>query len=425
MDARKAAFTSLLRCEKAGKYTNLELDSAIKKYGLDEAERALFTALVYGVTERAITLDSVITRFSSLGDNRIAPAVRVILRLGIYQILFLDRIPDHAAVSESVELAKTYCRSAASFVNAILRRTVRERESITYPTPAVAYGLREDLWQMWCAQYGEECTLRIARSLSEPKYLTLHANTLRMGAGELRRHIECESRAGELAPDCVRLCEGMPVTDFAPLEDGMCFVQDESSAYAASLVSAEPGMRVTDACACPGGKSFAIALQMKNTGELISCDLHENKLSLIESGARRLGIDIITTRAADGRVFIPALEGTQDRVLCDVPCSGYGVLAKKPDLRHKSVEETSHLPEVQYAILENCARYVKDGGMLVYSTCTLNKRENEQVAERFLVRHAEFSPAPFDTPQGAAHMRTVFPFEHGSDGFFAARFVKK
>ncbi len=421
MQARKAAFNSLLRCEKAGRYTNIELDSAIKKYGLEEEERALYTALVYGVTERAVTLDYIIGRFSSLPDNKIAPAVRVILRLGIYQLLFLDRVPDHAAVSESVELAKIFCKSAAPFVNAILRRTARERESITYPTPAVKYGIREDMYDLFREQYGEAEVERICASFCESTYLTLHANTLKITAQELREHIECESEIGKLAPDCVRLLENMPVSDFAPLEDGLCYVQDESSAYAVSLLCAEPGMTVVDTCACPGGKSFALALQMKNEGKLISCDLHENKLSLCEAGAKRLGIDIMTTRAADGRVFIPEYEGIADRVLCDVPCSGFGVLGKKPDLRHKSIRETEHLPEVQYAILENCSRYVKSGGVLLYSTCTLNKRENEEVAERFLSSHSDFEPYPED----GVYMRTIFPYEYGSDGFFFCRMRRK
>ena len=421
MQARKATFNSLLRCEKAGRYTNIELDSAIKKYGLEEEERALYTALVYGVTERAVTLDYIIGRFSSLPDNKIAPAVRVILRLGIYQLLFLDRVPDHAAVSESVELAKTYCRSAAPFVNAILRRTVREREDITYPTPAVKYGIREDMYGLFREQYGEAQAERICVSFCEPTYLTLHANTLKVSASELREHIECESELGSLAPDCVRLTENMPISDFAPLEDGLCYVQDESSAYAVSLLGAQPGMTVIDTCACPGGKSFALALQMKNEGTLISCDLHENKLSLCESGAKRLGIDIMTTRSADGRVFIPEYEGVADRVLCDVPCSGFGVLGKKPDLRHKSIGETEHLPRVQYAILENCSRYVKSGGVLLYSTCTLNKRENEEVAERFLCAHPEFEPYPAN----GEYMRTIFPYEYGSDGFFFCRMLRK
>ncbi len=420
MTARNAAFLSLVRCEKAGKYTNLELDAAIRKYGLDESERALYTALVYGVTERAITLDYVISLFSSLPERKIAPAVRVILRLGVYQLLFLDRIPDHAAVSESVELCKRYSRAAAPFVNAVLRTVIRQKDGITYPDPAVRYGLRREVYEMWQEQYGAALAERIAGALNTPARMTLHANTLRLSAGQLREQIECETVQGVLCPDCVRLLEHMPVTDFAPLADGQCFVQDESSAYAASLLDARPGMRVVDACACPGGKSFAVALQMQNQGEILSCDLHENKLSLIRSGADRLGISIIKTRAQDAREYCPEF-AEADRVLCDVPCSGLGVIAKKPDLRHKPLSEISHLPEVQYAILENCARYVRHDGLLVYSTCTLNRAENELVIGRFLAHHGEFAPALFDTPDGALGMRTIFPDEYGSDGFFVAR----
>ena len=422
MNARKAAFTSLLRCEKAGKYTNLELDSAIKKYSLDENERSLFTALVYGVTEKIITLDYVISLFSSLPQNKIAPAVRVILRMGIYQLLFLDRIPDHAAVGESVELAKTYVRSAAGFVNAILRRTVRERGNITYPDIPTQVGIRNDLYNMWCEQYGGECADKIALSLENKTYMCLHANTLRITADELICEIECESRIGGLAPDCVELCENMPVTDFAPLEDGLCFVQDQASAYTASLVGARPGMTVIDTCACPGGKSFAMAMDMQNEGKLYSFDLHCNKLSLITGGAERLGIKIIETAERDGRSPGENLLGKADRVLCDVPCSGFGVLRKKPDLRAKPVSEAEHLPEIQYEILCASSGYLKSGGVLVYSTCTLNKHENEEVIGRFLDSHSDFEPYPF---YGENHTRTIFPYEYSTDGFFASRIRKK
>ncbi len=421
MTARKAAFTSLMRCEKAGRYTNIELDSAIKKYSLDEEERALYTALVYGVTERRITLDFLIDSFSDIKTSRISPAARTVLRMGIYQILFLERIPDHAAVYESVQLAKQYSRAAAGFVNAILRRTLREREEIKYPDKATEAGMRSDLYGMWCEQYGNAKADKIADSMTEHAYLTLHADTLRIDAHSLRREIECGSTVGRLSPDCVRLTENMPVTDFAPLEDGLCFVQDESSAYAASLLDARPGMTVCDVCACPGGKSFSAALSMKNEGVIYSFDLHENKLSLIENGAKRLGIDIIKTEARDAREPSEVLFSRADRVLCDVPCSGFGVLRKKPELRSRAVSETEGLPQIQYDILDASSRYVKSGGLLVYSTCTLNKRENEEVASRFLREHGEFSPAPF---YDSGHMRTIFPFEFDSDGFFAARFVR-
>ena len=292
MTARKAAFTSLMRCEKAGRYTNIELDSAIKKYSLDEEERALYTALVYGVTERRITLDFLIDSFSDIKTSRISPAARTVLRMGIYQILFLERIPDHAAVYESVQLAKQYSRAAAGFVNAILRRTLREREEIKYPDKATEAGLRSDLYGMWCEQYGNAKADKIADSMAEHAYLTLHADTLRIDALSLRREIECGSTVGRLSPDCVRLTENMPVTDFAPLEDGLCFVQDESSAYAASLLDARPGMTVCDVCACPGGKSFSAALSMKNEGVIYSRAVRGAFLTCGQGSLRRalLGI---------------------------------------------------------------------------------------------------------------------------------------
>ena len=424
MNPRKAAFLSLLRMEKAGKYANLEIDAAIRKYHLEETDRALFTNLVYGTIERAICLDYVIGCFSAQPLEKITPEVRVILRLGLYQILFLDRIPDHAAVNESVELCKAYRRSAASFVNAVLRRAVRERDGIVYPDPATEYGISAQLYQLWCAQYGQNVTERILHSLREPAYITLRANTLQITPEQLRREIECETELTQLCPGGVRLLENMPVSDFAPLEDGLCFVQDEASQYAAHLVGARRGMTVIDACACPGGKSFSMALDMQNEGKIFSFDLHSNKLSLIERGAQKLGIDIIETQASDGTIYRPELAQAADRVLCDVPCSGLGVLRKKPDLRHKDLSQIERLPEVQYAILANCARYVKVGGRLLYSTCTLNRAENEAVVERFLIDHPEFVPDPFEESE-QGFMRTIFPYENGTDGFFIARIIRR
>ncbi len=422
MTAREAAYLSLIRCERAGKYTNIEADAAIKKYSLEDSDRALFTTLVYGVTEREITLDHIISLFSAKKDKKLSPEVKTILRLGLYQIMFLDRIPVHAAVNESVNLSKKFAKGTHGFVNALLRAAIRGRDGITYPDKATEAGVPLWIYESFIRDYGKEKVDEILSSLTEPSpHLTLRCNTLKCDEEELIRSIEVPSERTKYAPHGVRLCESMAVTDFSPLEDGYCFVQDEASQIAARALDAEPGMTVIDACACPGGKSFSIALDMKNTGKIISCDLHENKLSLIENGAKRLGIYIIETRAQDARKLIPELEQKADRVLCDVPCSGLGILKKKPDIRKKSEEEISGLGRIQYDILENCAKYLKRGGILIYSTCTLRRSENEDVTDAFIKNHSDYEYVPIHEGSGKV---TIFPGD-GMDGFYIAKIKRK
>ncbi len=419
MNVREAAYLSLVRIEKAGKYANIETDAAIKKYSLDDADRSLFTTLVYGVTERMITLDYIISVFSLRKKEKISCEVLTILRMGLYQLYFLDRIPGHAAVNESVKLSKKFARGTDGFVNAVLRAAIRGKDTLTYPDIATQYGVPKWIYDSFSRDYGMDTANKIVASLYEPTYLTLRCNTLKCTEEKLISDIEVESVRTKYAPHGVRLKENMPTTDFAPLEDGYCFVQDEASQLAAEAVGAEKGMTVIDACACPGGKSFSMALDMENTGRIISCDLHANKLSLIESGAKKLGISMIETREQNSGVFVPELEEAADRVLCDVPCSGLGIMRKKPDIRSKSEDEIIRLPEIQYKILENCSRYIKPGGILVYSTCTLRKSENENITDKFINTHPDFEYAE---PDGK---RTFFPFEDGIDGFYIARIRKR
>ena len=421
MTAREAAYLSLLRCEKAGKYTNIEADAAIKKYSLEDSDRALYTTLVYGVTEREITLDHIITLFSSKKGKKISPEVKTILRLGLYQIMFLDRIPEHAAVNESVELSKKFARGTQGFVNALLRAAIRGKDSITYPDKATEAGVPNWMYDSFLRDYGKEKADEILSSLLTPSRLTLRCNTLKCDEESLIKSIEVPCEKTKYAPHGVRLCENMAITDFAPLADGYCFVQDEASQLAAGALEAERTMTVIDACACPGGKSFSAALDMENTGKIISCDLHENKLTLIENGAKRLGISIIETRAQDARKLIPDFEGKADRVICDVPCSGLGILKKKPDIRKKSEEEISGLCKVQYDILENCAKYLKQGGILIYSTCTLRKAENENITDKFIKSHGEYEYVPINGDSGKV---TIFP-KDGIDGFYIAKIKRK
>lgn len=433
MNVREAAFLSLGKCTPGGKYSNLEVDSAIKKYGFTGSDRAFFTALVYGTIEKRITLDYVISRFSSKPPEKLEPKVLDILRLGAYQILFLDRVPDSAACNESVELAKYHTHKGTSgFVNGVLRSISRGKNAIEYPEKgnagylSVKYACPEWLCTMWERDYGYEKCESILSGLNRNPRITLRVNTLKTDRESLKKRLSDDGigcTGTVLSENGLVLDEYTPIGDVTALADGLCFVQDEASQLCTAAVDAHPGDTVIDACCCPGGKSFGIAMSMGNKGRIFSLDLHESKLSLIEKGAERLGIGIISVAVQNGAKIREEFIGKADRVLCDVPCSGLGVIAKKPDLRHKSPEELERLPEIQYAILDTASRYVKPGGKLIYSTCTVNKRENEENRERFLREHPEYSGCAEAMPFGKSEV-TLFPDEHGTDGFYIAAFRK-
>ncbi len=426
MDAREAAYLSLVRCENSGKYSNLEVDAAIKKHGLEGAERALFTSLVYGVIEKKITLDYYISALSSRPLDKLEGGVKVILRLGIYQILYLDRIPDSAACNESVNLAKKHTHKGTSgFVNAILRSAVRQKEALPMPKKgtdsylSVKYSCPTWLCEMWRCQYGEEKLIAALEGINRSAVLTLRVNTLKITRDELisrlsARGIDCHKT--EISPFGVKITSPTPISELSEIEDGLAFVQDESSQMCVMALAPRQGETIIDCCACPGGKSFSSAICMENIGKVMSFDLHESKLSLISKGAKRLGIDIISPSVQNGEERNTELVGIADRVLCDVPCSGLGVIAKKPDLRHKGRDEITRLPQIQLSILKNSSAYVRQGGTLVYSTCTVNKDENENIVRAFIREHPEFS---LDLE------KTVFPGESGADGFYFARLQRK
>ena len=426
-DPRAVAFEALKKCEASGQFSNIALDLALKRNELSGSDRALVTALFYGVIERKITLDYFISALSSRNIDEIDRDTRMLLRLGIYQLRFLDRIPDHAAINETVSLAS---RKTSGFVNAILRAYTRNAKAIEMPNPkdgearelSVRFSVGEALAQRFLDVFGYERTESIFASLEGREDITLRANTLRISRDEL-----CSALGAlptELSPVGVKTSG--QVTSLYGYDDGLFYVQDEASQLCAMALGARAGERVIDTCSCPGSKSFGIAIDMNNAGELYSFDLHENKLSLVSSSAKRLGIDIIKTEQRDARHPREDLLGSADRVLCDVPCSGFGVLKKKPELRYKDPDASAALPDIQYDILESSVRYLKVGGVLVYSTCTVLPEENEKNIGRFLAKHKEFSPCPFEVGKlrSESGMVTFLPDEYGTDGFFIAKLIK-
>ncbi|MBO7148313.1 MAG: 16S rRNA (cytosine(967)-C(5))-methyltransferase RsmB [Clostridia bacterium] len=459
--AREIAYLSLERCEKQKKYSNLEIDSQVKRYGLKGAEKSLYVSLMYGVTERLLTLDFIIGALSSRPLEKLDARVLIPLRLGLYQLIFMDRIPESAAVDESVKIANVKSKRAlGGFVNAILRSYQRalggKRTSCVgeilsfepfksrfealgeYARLSVKYSYPEWLVKMLSTAYSADCATKIMSFQNESRGTSFRVNTLKANREKilsLMNERGISVRKTEFSPFGI-YCESIEISLISDLLDnGEIFVQDEASQLASLTLGATPESITLDCCACPGGKSFSSAILMENRGRVISCDLHESKLSLIESGAKRLGIDIITTQAADSSVYNSSLIGennTADFVLCDVPCSGLGVIAKKPEIRYKDKSDLERLPDIGLKILKNCSGYVRPGGTLVYSTCTLNPEENENNIKRFLENNDLFEPVEFNFTSDDGRMiesthgiLTLFPHIHGTDGFFIAKMKRK
>ena len=435
--ARGIAQKILLDAEKRSTYSNIALDRELSRCELSDADKALCSVIVLGVTERALTLDAIIDALASR-PSEIEADARVLLRMGIYQLHFLDRIPDHAAVNETVSLAP---RRIRGFVNAMLRSYLRTREGggieSLFPKKeedphaylSLKHSFPEGMCRRFCEIYGFERTDAIFERFNSAPPMTLRINTLKTSRADYAVLLDECGIEYELSD---RLCNAVKVKGaaYASLpgaEDGLFFVQDEASQACVEVLGAESGEVIIDTCSCPGSKSFGSAVRMKNEGEIYSFDLHKSKLSLIEKGAVRLGIDIIKVAERDGRGPDESLFGRADRVLCDVPCSGLGVIAKKPEIRYKDISEFARLPEIQYAILEASANYLKAGGILVYSTCTVLPEENGENIEKFLSAHPEFETVDFTVldRESEGGMLSLSPDIDGTDGFFIAKLRRK
>lgn len=423
--ARLLAVRSLVAITKNSRYANLELDAAIRKADLNDRDRALFTGLVYGVLEREITLDHFVGLFCKRRGRALSPFLRATLHTAFYQLHYMDHIPVRAVLFESAEIAKlSEKQSGANLVSAVLHSYLRAKadgvdlfsDLSGAERRSVESGIPQWMIELWDLSYGQTRSDEICRGFASAKPTCLHVNTLRTSPSTIIDALSSEQIQARVHPldDALLLIDGThgDLRKIKGFEEGHFFAQDYSSAAAVRALSPKPGERVADVCAAPGGKTFAAAIEMQNQGELFAFDLHEKRVSLIQKGAERLGLDCIHTAAHDARSPNEELIGAMDRVLCDVPCSGLGILGKKPDLRHKTTDEISRLPEVQREILSASARLVRNGGRLVYSTCTLNPAENEQVVTDFLAENANFSL--LEEP------RTLFPCDGDNDGFFYA-----
>jgi len=429
MGPREVALKCLMACEGRGAWSDGYLRNTVREAGLDGRDAGLCARLAFGVLQNRMLLDWHIGRLVQRG--KVEPGVRNCLRLGLYQLMFLDRVPVHAAVNESVELAKRYSRNprAAALVNAVLRRFERERSGgLPHPEELfIRYSHPEWLVKGFARTVPEgELEALLEADNGQPP-TCVQVNTCRRGTEEVMAALEArrvEVKAHPWLPDCLLLSETGDLERLESFREGDFYVQDPAARLAVMAADPRPGMRVLDACAAPGGKSFAAGIAMEGKGEILSCDIHPHKRELIEKGARRLGLGCIRTAVMDGKRFDPALEKGFDLVIADVPCSGLGIIRKKPDIRYKDPKPLEGLPQVQRDILGNVSRYVKPGGTLLYATCTLLQRENEDVVAWFLDKHKNFTLEPFALPGPIGRtggMLTLWPHIHGTDGFFMAR----
>ena len=433
MSARTTALCVLIATRRQGAWSDGILKEYVQRDRLERRDAALAAALTYGVMQNRMLLDHYLEQVVSGGLSRLQPAMLDILRLGAYQILLLDKIPDSAAVNEAVEQTKRYVnQKAAGMTNGALRALSRKKESLEAPKDfATKYSHPQALVDLLTDSVGRGQIESFLRADNEPAPTCLQINPLLSDPDEIERALteqEILVRKHPWLPGCYLVTGTGNLARLELFTSGKVYVQDASAKLAAMAAGVRPGMRVLDTCAAPGGKSFALAMEMKNEGSVTSCDIHAHKISLIEKGAERLGISIITAREADASNFQKEFKESFDVVVADVPCSGLGVIRKKPDIRYKDLAPTERLPAVQAAILENVSRYVRPGGALLYSTCTVLRRENEDVANAFLARHPAFHLEAFTVPDGLGGqnggMLTLYPHVHEADGFFICKLRK-
>ena len=436
MGARETALNALIACRRDGAWPNGVLKTAIRKDRLDSREAALATRLTYGVSQNRGKLDFYLSQLLTGKLKDLHPVVRDILHLGLYQLYELDKIPDSAAVNESVALAKKYCKNpkAAPLVNGVLRSAVRTRGQRKEPTSyADRYSHPDPLISLLKANLPKGTLEPMLIADNAAPDTVVQVNTLRVTTSELAERLEAAGvgvRLHDWMPDCLILSGTGDLERLDAFRDGLFYVQDPAARL--SVLCAQlpkEGARVLDCCAAPGGKSFAASIAMGGRGEIVSCDIHPHKTGLIAAGAERLHLTNITARLQDASAFVPEWESTMDAVIADVPCSGLGIIRKKPDIRYKNLKEMEELPELQLKILENQSRYVKKGGLLLYSTCTVLRTENEDVVNAFLQRHEDFVteplPLPGMFPKNETGMLTLIPGQYDTDGFFICRLRRK
>lgn len=431
INARKLALRILDDIQSSGDFSHVVINRTLGQYQVEAADRRFISNLVFGILENRIFLDFHIRKFSAQRFTRIHPSVVNILRMGFYQLIFLNKVPDSAAVDESVKLAKLIHPKEGSFVNGILRQFIREGKKVDLPDRkkhpvtylGILYSFPEWLVEKWLLQYGYAFTEGLLRASNEVPRLSVRVNLTKTSVAAL---MEAFSGVGVIAEISKKVPYGIIISDLNHLSiqelpgfnDGAFAIQDISSMMVGHMVDIEPGQTVIDVCAAPGGKATHFAERLGGEGKVIARDLSEDKLKIIEENVVRLGLNNVVVEAFDATIFDETLENSSDCVLVDAPCSGLGIIRRKPDIKYnKTPESLMALTDIQKNILDISSRYVKQGGLLVYSTCTINRDENEAIVHSFLNQHTEYELCPDG-------MVTLYPHVDQTDGFFIAKMIK-
>ena len=425
---RKIAMQILYEIEVKGAYSNIALNNALKQNkDLKSVDKALITRIVYGVISQKLALEEIIKKYSKIRLKKISTYILIILKIGIYQIKYMDKIPDSAAVNECVKLAKRYGHGAsAGFVNGLLRSVIRDGGEIENNNLAIKYSFPEEIAKKWCNDLGEEFTHKLMESLNEVAQTYVRINSLKTSKkAVLERYKEFEE--SKIYNNSL-IFKGTDITSSDAYKKGYIYPQDISASLASVVLNPQKGEKVLDLCSAPGGKTTHIAELMGNIGEVVACDIHAHKIDLIEKNCQRLGIDIVNTACYDSTVFNKRFENCFNKVLCDVPCSGWGIIRKKPEIKWNN-DKIEDIIKISREILTNASKYVKIGGELVFSTCTLNKDENEEQLKSFLetnknfetVDITEFLPDSLRHDSAKQGYVTFYPHIDKIDGFFIAK----
>ena len=424
----------LLNKMDQGAFSNLALDSMLNGTDFSERDKAFISRLFYGILERKITLEYIISVYSSKPLSKLDQIIVNVLEIGLYQIMYMDSVPDNAAVNETVNLTKQVKKaSAAGFVNALLRNFIRDGKIIKYPENkiqrlSVEYSCNIQLVDKLCLYYSYDCIKNFLKSSLEPHKTFIRVNTLKNSTIELieKLHvIGINAEKSEFVSDCLYVDKINNLESCELFTEGCFHIQDLSSQLCCKMLDPQSNDIVIDICAAPGGKTITIAELMNNQGRIIAADLHEKRVKLIDKHAKCYGIDIIETMQNDAKFFNPKFP-LADKILCDVPCSGLGVIRSKPELKYINLEKINNLPDIQYKILSTASRYLKKGGELVYSTCTVNKAENDEIIDKFLYEHQNFIPVEIMNSYSgfSGYKATIFPEHFDCEGFFISKIRK-
>ena len=429
-NARQTALNILMKVTQNNSYSNLLLDSTLEGELLSELDKKYISAVVYGVIERKKLLDYNLSIYLSSPVKKLKPHVLNILRIGAYEIFFMSKVHESATVNECVKLTKkNSCSYASGLVNAVLRKI--SENGISYCDDlSVKYSCEKWICDEWTSHFGREETVRILENSMGVVPIYIRTNTLKTTVHDLKKELLNENIESEEVlhvPDALKILKQGNITKTRCFKNGLFHVQDLSSQICSKLIDAKKGDRILDVCSAPGGKSFTIAEIMENYGMVVSCDIYPQRLNLVSQGASRLGIDIIETQENDAEIFNDNF-GVFDKVLCDVPCSGLGILRRKPEIRYKSQEDIDKLSVLQYHIMCVSSSYVKSGGKFVYSTCSLNRKENEYNCCKFLSDNKDFKKCNITSYDDFGivneNMINILPDRMDTDGFFAAVFER-